>query len=328
MARNSRVFVPYGIYHVYSRVGRGEAVFSHIDEAEYWLETVGDSAKLHQLGVLAWCLMSNHYHLVLRSGPDPIWRPMARIQRRTSWNHNLLHGVRGRLWQSRYKARLIHDESYFNQVVAYVHLNPVAAGLVNDPADYRWSGHLELIGRGQRDLIDVRESLAWFGEDLASGREMYLRRIREIQEEKWLREGVRDLPWWRTVADDEQTIEEDRAPDVAVRFNGDRLVLREADPIPLSDLRRWFESAVPAARGRLSARTQTAEDCRVRRLFVLLAIVEIGHLSTEVARALHRSPSSVSRWLTTGLAQKLGDPGFGRQLERLIQRLGTEMLQQ
>lgn len=328
MARKPRIFVSHGIYHVYCRVGRGEMVFACDDEANHWLETVRDTARLHQLTVLAWCLLSNHYHLVLRSGPDPIWRPMARIQRRTSWYHNQLNGVRGRLWQSRYKARLIRVEEYFDNVVAYVHLNPVAAGLVDDPAHYRWSGHRELIGHGDCDVIDVQEALVSYGDDISSGRKTYLRRIRQIQEERWFREGVRNLPWWQTVADDEQTIEENDAPEDAVWFNGDRLALQEANPVPLTDLHRWFEDAVRSSKGRLAAKTQTAQDCRARRLFTVLAVVEMGHSNTEVARTLRRSPSSVSRWLSEGLAQRIDDQTFRQQLDQLVKHLGEEILQQ
>ena len=327
MARKARIFVPYAIYHVYCRVGRGEMVFASDDEAKYWLQTVREAAQLHQLTVLAWCLMSNHYHLVLRSGVDPIWRAMARIQRRISWYHNQLLGVQGRFWQSRYKARLILDEQYFEQIVAYVHLNPVAAGLVDDPADHRWSGHSELIGLADHQLINIHEALMSFGEDLPQRREAYLRLVRQIQEQKWLKQRVRKLPWWQNVADNEQTIEDDHAPDNAVWFDGDRLALHEADPVSLADLRRWFENAHPSSRGRLAARSQTTEDCHSRRLFTLLATLEMGHPNIEVARALQRNPSSVSRWLSEGLALKNEDPAFSQQLEELIKRLRRDILQ-
>jgi REP element-mobilizing transposase RayT len=303
-------------------------VFASDRAAEYWFETVKETVKLHEVSVLAWCLMSNHYHLVLRSGPDPIWRPMARIQRRISMHHNQELGVKGRLWQSRYRAKLILEEGYFEQVIAYVHLNPVAAGLTSDPADYQWSGHRELVGHPNRGLIDVRETLRRFGNGYPSSQSMYLRRVRQIQEEKWLRKGVRTLPWWKPVADNEQTIEEADAPGNSIWFDGNRVALREADIMPLNDLQQWFENVVPSSCGSLTARTQTSTDLYMRCLFALIAIVEIGHQNKKVARALNRSPSSVSRWLTTGLEQKANNPRFREQLDHLIQRLRSDLLQQ
>jgi len=277
MARKLRLFLPHAVYHVYSRVGRGEMVFASTDEAAHWVTTVREAARLHEIKILAWCLMSNHYHLLLRSGVEPIWRPVAKIQLRSSQFHNQRPGLRGRMWQSRYKARIVTDATYFDQVVAYVHLNPVAAGLVNNPADYRWSGHRELTGQAEPELIDVRESLLAFGSDLSSCREAYLRRARQIQDEKWFRQGVRKLPWWQPVANDEQTIEETHAPEAAVRFDGARLSLQEADRMELASLLKWFEDAHPSARGRLAARTQSRQDSHFRRLFALLAVAELGH---------------------------------------------------
>ena len=72
---------------------------------------------------------------------------MARIQGRVARSYNRRHRFFGRLWQSRYKARIIDTNDYFRQVVAYVHLNPVSAGLVGDPGDFEQSGHAALIGK-------------------------------------------------------------------------------------------------------------------------------------------------------------------------------------
>jgi hypothetical protein len=232
------------------------------------------------------------------------------------------------MWQSRYKAKIVTDDIYFDQVVAYVHLNPVAAGLVDDPAGYRWSGHRELIGEVEPDLIDVRESLLAFDSDLSSCREAYLRRVRQIQDEKWFQQGVRQLPWWQPVADDEQTVEETHAPEAAVRFDGARLALQEADRMELPVLKKWFEDALPSARDRLAAKTQSQPDCHFRRLFAVLAIAELGYPSCGVAKALHRSPSSVSRWLGEGLARRSDDPAFQREMDQLVRRLRVEISQQ
>lgn len=328
MARKPRLFLPHAVYHVYSRVGRGETAFACPDEAAHWVRTVREVSQLHELKVLAWCLMSNHYHLVLRSGVDPIWRPMAKIQLRCSRFHNRRLGVRGRTWESRYKAKIVVDNRYFDQVVAYVHLNPVAAGLVADPADYRWSGHRELIGQSGPELIDVRESLLAFSNNLSSNREDYLRRLRQIQDEKWFRQGVRQLPWWKPVTDNEQTLQEGSAPRGAVRFDGARLALQEANRIELLAFQKWFEEALPTARVRLAARTQSRRDHHVRRLFAALAVIELGHPSCEVAELLGRSASTVSRWLGDGLADRSAEPAFRAELEELLRRLTAEIPQE
>ena len=163
MPRKARLFVPGAIYHVYCRTARGELVFVDDTEAEEFVEIVREVRDLDELTILAWCLMGNHYHLVLRTGEVPLWRSMARLQGRTARGFNRRHRYLGRLWQSRYKARVVDTERYFTQVISYVHLNPVAAGLVDDPVDHRWSGHRAFIGRGPALLVDVVESLRRFG---------------------------------------------------------------------------------------------------------------------------------------------------------------------
>ncbi len=154
MPRHPRLFVPGAIYHVYCRVARGEFIFDDHDEAIEFIEHLRTVRDLDRWTVFAWCLMGNHYHLVLKTDDISLWRSMARLQGSFSRNYNRRHRLLGRLWQSRYRARVIDTEEYFRQVVAYVHLNPVAAGLVDDPANHLFSGHRELIGICQPHVVD------------------------------------------------------------------------------------------------------------------------------------------------------------------------------
>ena len=89
----------------------------------------------------------------------------------------------GPLWQSRYQARVIDDQRYFDQVIVYVHLNPVRAGLADDPADYVFSGHRELMGRVKNSLVDVDNTLINFGDSLRTARKQYSARVRAGMEE-------------------------------------------------------------------------------------------------------------------------------------------------
>jgi REP element-mobilizing transposase RayT len=204
MARSPRIFFPGAIYHVYCRTARGEMVFSDPLEAHAFVDTVADVKRLHGFLVLGWCLMSNHYHLVGQTRETPLWRSMARIQCRVARAFNRRYRLLGRLWQSRYKARLVQDDIYFRQLLAYVHLNPVAVGLTDDPAGHEWSGHAALIGRRDPRLVDVRAALRGFGESLRDARAAYLEQVRNVAKmvskhpgsvSRWLEtsRGVADL---------------------------------------------------------------------------------------------------------------------------------------
>ena len=165
MPRRPRLFVSGGIYHVYCKTHRGEFRFDDRIESDSFIQTVADVSRTHGFLVLAWCLMSNHYHLVVRTADVKLWRSMARIHGRVTREHNWRHRVFGPSWQGRYRARLIQDGDDLRHLIAYVHLNPVVAEIEKDPADYRMSGHRAIIGRSDPVLVNVDSALRCFEEE-------------------------------------------------------------------------------------------------------------------------------------------------------------------
>ncbi len=107
MPRHPRLFIPGAIYHVCCRVARGEFGFDDDCEAIEFVETLREIRDLDRRTILAWCLMGNHYHLVIKTRTVDLWRSMARLQGRISRSHNRRNRYLGRLWQSRYRARVI-----------------------------------------------------------------------------------------------------------------------------------------------------------------------------------------------------------------------------
>ena len=91
MPRHPRLFVPGAIYHVDCRVARGEFIFDDHDEAIEFIEHLRAVRDLDHWTVFAWCLMGNHYHLVLKTGEVHLWRSMARLQGSFSRNYNRRH---------------------------------------------------------------------------------------------------------------------------------------------------------------------------------------------------------------------------------------------
>lgn len=97
MPRKARLFIPGATYHVYCRVARGEFVFEDPDNTEACVETLCDVRDRDGLSILAWCLMSDHYHVVIETNSVPLWRSMARLQGLTARRHNRGREVLGRL---------------------------------------------------------------------------------------------------------------------------------------------------------------------------------------------------------------------------------------
>ena len=201
MPRRPRIFVEGGIYHVYNRFARGADLLAEEDEASRFLDFLRRARDRDGLTVFAWCLMSNHYHLAMRAGAVPLSRSMGHIQARFGQSFNRRERSSGPLWQSRYKAKLVEDPTYMHQLIVYIHLNPVTAGVVSDPVRYRWSGHRELLGKAEAPLIAVDEVLSIFGASLRGARTAYVRSLEGAQQESWQTELPGRLPWWKREAD-------------------------------------------------------------------------------------------------------------------------------
>jgi REP element-mobilizing transposase RayT len=197
MPRPDRIFVAGGVYHVYNRIGRGERAFDGAEEAAAFVELFRRVVSRDGLTVYAWCLMSNHYHLAVRTGEITLDRSMRSLQQGVTRGVNVRRKVFGPLWQGRYRAKLVEDQRYLDQLLVYIHLNPVSAGLVDDPANYPWSGHGEILGRVKKPIVDVDEVLRVFGATRRSARSAYVRGLKGSMEAEWIGEAPGRLPWWR-----------------------------------------------------------------------------------------------------------------------------------
>jgi REP element-mobilizing transposase RayT len=135
MPRRLRVLVEGLTYHVYNRVGRGEAPFKLEDEAERFWSLMHKVKKRDGLAVMAWCIMPNHYHLAVRTASVPLWRSIRSLQHAYTQGFNRRCKVLGPLWQARYKARPVEGTDSLLRLLAYIHLNPARVRMVDDPGE-------------------------------------------------------------------------------------------------------------------------------------------------------------------------------------------------
>jgi len=316
MPRKPRLFVPGATYHVYCRVARGEFVFDEPFEADCFVEMVRKVGGLHRWKVLAWCLMGNHYHLVVKTSSIPLWRTMQRLQCNVAREFNRRREYLGRLWQSRYRARLIDSQEYFRQVVSYVHLNPVAAAIVKDPADYSHSGHREIIGRCPPRLVDVPSVLVGFDDGFVSdARGSYLASVRAVAEAKWINQGVRELPWWKGARDVNEIVESEGHPE-ATMFDGGTLD-DNRPTVAIEEFIALFEETAGQSIVSLSSPLRTSDLTAGRVEFTLLAVTRFGLRSGDLAGLLEKHQSSLTRWLNRGLKQEAEDELFRDRINSL-----------
>lgn len=141
MARPLRIEYPGACYHVLNRGRRKERVFFEEKDYFFFLKLLGKASDLYKCKIHAYALMSNHYHLLITTPEGNISRVMRFINSLFTQYINRTYDYQGTLFQGRYKAIIVEEESYLLELVRYIHRNPYKAGLEKNIGEYRWSSH-------------------------------------------------------------------------------------------------------------------------------------------------------------------------------------------
>jgi REP element-mobilizing transposase RayT len=320
MVRRSRIAVEGGLYHVYNRVCSGEHIFADPEEAMEFIEIVRDVKKRDGWTIFAWCVMSNHIHVVLRTSTVPLWRGMHGIQNRFSRGFNRRHGRTGALWQSRYKAKYVPDQSYLDRLVLYVHLNPVIGGLVDDPEEYPFAGHREVKRRFRSPLVDVQDMLLCFGETQKVARRSYLRAMRIGVDP----EAPEPEPTWHPFGVGEDAPLQVKADAIHVDLQGRTTDLErprlEADEF----INRVCELAGFEPR-QLASRARDRGTANARKVVATLGVERWSQRRIALAAALNKNPDVVSFWAGEGGRRRQEDPDYAEMLDDLDERLSAAL---
>jgi putative transposase len=149
MPRVGRLHIPGGCYHVIGRGLERRHIFDGLEDKLDFLWRLEKNLDVSGAQCLAWALMSNHYHLLIRVGAAPLARLMAPVLGGFASSYNRRHERSGYVFQNRFQSILCQEEDYFLELVRYIHLNPVRAGVINSLAEldaYPWTGHSALMG--------------------------------------------------------------------------------------------------------------------------------------------------------------------------------------
>ncbi len=217
----------------------------------------------------------------------------------------------GPLWQSRYQTRLVDDPRYIGQLIIYIHLNPVRAGLVDDPSDYVFCGHREMLGKISDPLLDVDDALLGFGVTTKSARKTYLKRLNGALAAEARTEVSERLPWWRP--------ERDLKPaDGRVHVDGlgrsTGLERREFDTREFVELAcAGLKISIEA----LACARQDRESTRLRQIVATLGIERWGQRAGKLGAVLGKHPDVISRWARKGAERKSFEPEFSEAVDQL-----------
>ncbi|RDD31534.1 hypothetical protein CR161_05075 [Prosthecochloris sp. ZM] len=207
MPRGARLDAPGTLHHVIIRgIEKGDIVRDEDDRKEF-LRRMGELAQGTGTSIYAFALMTNHAHILLKSGEQGLSTFMRRLLSGYAQYFNRRHRRVGHLFQNRYKSIICEEEAYFDKLVAYIHLNPLRARLVSsfeELASYPWCSHAILMKTLHYAWVDREYVLQFFGDKEGDARKVYLEYLEEeagVDREKELSGGglLRSHGGWSNV---------------------------------------------------------------------------------------------------------------------------------
>lgn len=170
MARPLRIAYPGAYYHVTSRGNEQKDVFKSQRDREKFLEYLSSATQRYGAVIHVYCLMTNHYHLLLETPEGNLSTIMRHINGAYTTYFNVKRKRAGHLFQGRFKAILVEADAYAAELSRYIHLNPVRAGAVEKPEDYAWSSYRSYIGQNPpAEWLKIDFVLGYFGTGADAG---------------------------------------------------------------------------------------------------------------------------------------------------------------
>jgi len=199
MARPYRLQGEGYLYHITSRGDDRKRVYISEYDYEKFLEYLLKAKEKYGFYVYAYCLMSNHYHLLIETKLPNLSRIMQYINTSYSVYYNRKRNRSGHVFQGRFKSIIVEGDSYFLELTRYIHLNPVRAGISETPEGYKWSSFNEYITKKRKTIIDKKEILKYYKIDPSKYKQFVLDGIDEIYggfvlgRVKFIKDTIKDL---------------------------------------------------------------------------------------------------------------------------------------
>ncbi len=288
MPRSPRYNSPGAIHHVMLRGNQGRPIFYSDDDRVQCCLLLQEVLERYGHRLHGYCLMTNHIHLAWQQGSAELSTAVQNFAFRYAQRINRYRKEVGHVFQGRFKSILVNKENYLTQLVRYIHLNPVRAGIVKRPEDYKWSGHNTYLGTDPVTWIESDYVLKRYSED----RETAVKRYNEFV---YAEIGVNSVIDFKTgmrsgiIGDDvfiKEVLDEEKSPSK----KSDNLNITIANLIEHACARYGVTEMEIASESRVR------ELAHVRAVIALLAR-DKGLSIVEVAKKLNRDTGGLSRLL-------------------------------
>ena len=321
MPRKARIDAAGALHHIMIRGIERKPIFKDRYDRKAFLNRLGDVLLDTSTSCYAWVLMSNHIHLLLRTGLDPIATVMRRLLTGYAQQFNRRHERHGHLFQNRYKSILCEEEPYLLQLIRYIHLNPIRAGIVKDLRGlnpYPYSGHAVLMGRQKRPWQDREYVLGYFGskekEAVRAYRAFVSEGIKEGHRPDLVGGGlIRSIGGWAAVKDllsqgmrvkgDERILGSSEFVKYVLREceeHFERCTLLRSKGVEVNNLleniARYFDVDVDDIKGA----SRVANVSKAGAVFCYLSVRRLGESCVSIAKLLGLTQSAVSKAVVRG----------------------------
>jgi putative transposase len=179
--RGARIQLPGDISHVVARGAAQQAIYRDDIDRRRFMRLLGEIVLARRWRCLTYCLMGNHYHLVVQLREQNLSVGMRELNGTYARWFNDRHERSGHLFEARYWSKPVRHEAHMIGLARYVALNPVRAAMSPAPAHWRWSAHRALIGAELAGITDVAAMLSHFDEDVARARAHYVDAVSEVE---------------------------------------------------------------------------------------------------------------------------------------------------
>ncbi len=279
MSRPLRIEYAGAVYHVTSRGNEKKPVFKDDHDREVFLNTLQHVNKRYNWNCHAYCLMTNHYHLLIETPEGNLSLGMRQLNGVYTQLFNKYHGRNGHLFQGRYKAILIQKDSHLLEVCRYVVLNPVRARMVEGPESWKWSSYLATAGQAK--------SHPCLTTDWVLGQFSGKRGKAESEYRQFIRWGIGEETIWTAVRG-QALLGEDDFVETLVDH------LRKHQDIP--EIPRSQRYSTRPALSKLLPESINADQRKLKKKLIE-AVEKYGYHQSQLARHLAVHRSTISRWL-------------------------------
>ena len=185
MPRGPRITVPDGMYHITSRGNNREVIFREEADCEKYLALLQRYREKYEFSLYSYSILPNHFHVLIQTTEaGPISKIMHGMDTAYAMYVNRKYDRCGHVFQDRFHGSLVDSDEYFLEVMRYIDMNPVRAGLVKRPEDYRWSSHRHHALGEPNELIDHHDLYENLGDSAAERQDVYRTFVRQRMEEE------------------------------------------------------------------------------------------------------------------------------------------------